>query len=195
MKLMELFNPKYVHFIWSAELEGKEGFICDSIEILKAVVYENNNSPVYKGRLIFSGNKHLPFSNVVNKDNHFRFAYYDPLYDLKVAYEEGKHVQIWNNLCNKWLDINPQTLYLEHADTGKYRILEEPTSIYMTYRQLAEWLAKGNGQCRYKDMILSSDAYQIKDDNKEIYECYKIRRWGSNEWIEPTVDVYKEDCK
>ena len=30
---------------------------------------------------------------------------------------------------------------------------------------------------------------------KELPEEYTIRRWGSDEWIEPTVDVYEEDCK
>lgn len=24
---------------------------------------------------------------------------------------------------------------------------------------------------------------------------HKIRRWGSDEWIEPTLQVYWEDCK
>lgn len=31
---MELFNEKFVHFLWSDELEGKEGFFADKIKLL-----------------------------------------------------------------------------------------------------------------------------------------------------------------
>ena len=67
----------------------------------------------------------------------------------------------------------------------------------MTFRMYAEWLAKGNGQGKTFTVASTQFAYdsiEIKDE-KEIPEEYKIRRWGSDEWIEPTVDVYEADCK
>lgn len=35
--------------------------------------------------------------------------------------------------------------------------------------------------------------YSYDTDGCEVV-TYKIRRWNSNEWIEPTVDVYFSDC-
>ena len=31
-------------------------------------------------------------------------------------------------------------------------------------------------------------------DEEELLDGYMLRRWGSNEWIEPAYDVYAEDC-
>lgn len=90
------------------------------------------------------------------------------------------------------------------ADNGHgYQFLypyEEPTRVLMTKRQLAEWLAKGNGQYR-----LACGVYAFHMDY--IYECgeddYRfkeedgitIRSWGSNEWVDPSLEIYERDCK
>lgn len=75
---------------------------------------------------------------------------------------------------------------------------EEPKSRRMTYRQLAEWLAKCNGQYTpllSKTFVSSSMDYDNTLDDNELSEGFVVRRWGSNEWVEPTVDVYEADCK
>jgi len=105
---MELFDKKFVYFMWDEKLEGKVGFVEDSIKELKDMVnaWEKVPTPTYKGRLTFSGSLHLPFSNVsniINKDIRFRFAYYDPNYECKVAYAEGKTIQISSD-NNIWVD-------------------------------------------------------------------------------------------
>lgn len=182
---MNLFNKKFVYFMWDDVLEGKECFVANNINAIINGV--NLNEKLYL----------KPMSK--SEFDKWTFAYYDPLYELKTAYGKGKHVQIWNNLCNKWLDIDPQTLYLDHAATGKYRILEEAEQPKrMTYRQLAEWLAKGNGQYVHIGNVNVRRVdfeYQNEIDGLEITDVYRIRRWGSDEWIEPTVGVYKEDCE
>ena len=125
---MNLFNKKFVHFMWDDAFEGKKGFVADDIcELTNCVNGRNLHYTEVKKSL----SPAFPFRDTNNND--WIFFYYDPLYELKTAYEEGKHVQIWNNLRNEWLDINPQTLYLEHADTGKYRILEEPEESEQKY--------------------------------------------------------------
>lgn len=75
---------------------------------------------------------------------------------------------------------------------------EEPPKQRMTNRQLAEWLVKGNGEY----IILSSSrlayfnyAYSIEESNEYVSDNIKIRSWDSEEWIEPTVDIYERDCK
>lgn len=67
----------------------------------------------------------------------------------------------------------------------------------MTNRQLAEWLARGNGQYTVEDWNTTcTDAYYDKDsDYDEVPKDCAIRPWGSDEWIEPTVDIYERDCK
>lgn len=80
----------------------------------------------------------------------------------------------------------------------EYRIKpEEQKPRRMTYRQLAEWLAKGNGQAKNCHVAVTQFGYDDVDekDNRELPVTYKIRRWGSEEWIEPIVDVYEADCK
>ena len=73
------------------------------------------------------------------------------------------------------------------------KVEEEPK--LMTYRQLSEWLARGNGQARFPDgqVIYPNLAYNNCWDESPIK--YLIRPWGSDEWIKPTVDIYERDCK
>ena len=76
---------------------------------------------------------------------------------------------------------------------------EEPQNQRMTYRQLAEWMAKGNGEFtesndRYcLSMFTMSYLDEIRD--KPVKQGIFIRTWDSEEWEEPTVDVYERDCK
>lgn len=85
-------------------------------------------------------------------------------------------------------------------DGFKYALLypyEEPQKKRMTHSQLAEWIAKGNGQYTTENCRLAYSEYnyfKIKAD-EEVDSSYMICYWGSDEWIEPTVDVYLRDCK
>ena len=74
---------------------------------------------------------------------------------------------------------------------------EEPPEQRMSYRQLAEWLAKGNGQYTTGGTIYHNISYNNCDnaDEHTLREGYKIRLWDSEEWVEPTVDIYERDCK
>lgn len=66
----------------------------------------------------------------------------------------------------------------------------------MTNRQLAMWLAKGNGQIKYTSgEIYTFHSYpeKIHPSNEEVPDDIKVRKWDSEEWIEPTTDLL-EDC-
>lgn len=97
---------------------------------------------------------------------------------------------------------------LTQADTRGFHALEyfwefiypyeEPPKPRMTYRQLAEWLAKGNGE--YADSYVFKIAYftysyAVEDKDIAVADIIKIRPWDSEEWVEPTVDIYERDCK
>lgn len=69
----------------------------------------------------------------------------------------------------------------------------------MTNRQLAEWIARGNGLWRH-DPSNSGVVYNYywfleKDMGAEISNNIVIMPNDSNEWVEPTLDIYERDCK
>lgn len=75
---------------------------------------------------------------------------------------------------------------------------EEPAKQRMTNRMLVEWLAKGNGMFKYKNATAycyTFDTHLESELNDEVAENIVIRSWDSEEWIEPTVDIYERDCK
>lgn len=77
-------------------------------------------------------------------------------------------------------------------------VIEEDEPKRMTNRQLAEWLAKGNGQMKYTGTIHIHYSYygELEDgDNEEAPKGTFIRPWGSDEWIVPTLEIYERDCK
>lgn len=271
---MPLFDKKFVHFMWDDELEGKKGFFADTIERLQDFVDECNQT--YFDEVHTEADKICLLTSAAVS---FRFFYYDPNYDCKRAYAEGKQIQY--RVGNQWLNYeerlnwtddfeyrikpenrkyvvvnrvppvslcfteNPekyQHTYFEGTmkecsdyinthrqfiremyawEDGKkiqcmsrihinetwvdcipspawdldfeYRI-EPVESKRMTYRQLSEWLTKGNGELRFLDEVRTYWGYTSAIEKDELQEAYKIRRWGSDEWIEPTEDIYYHDC-
>lgn len=68
-------------------------------------------------------------------------------------------------------------------------IPEEPKPRRATNRELAEWLAKGNGQkSGNKGIACVSYSYGHLADDCEIEKTVVVRKWEDNEWHEPTVD-------
>lgn len=74
---------------------------------------------------------------------------------------------------------------------------EEPPKKRMTNRQIAEWLARGNGEYSRDtyDSAYAEYSYFKSERNNEVDSDMKIRSWDSEEWVEPTVDIYERDCK
>lgn len=120
--------------------------------------------------------------------------------EVMKAYLEGKTIQFKNRKKeddDSWENANPTWDW----DLFDYRIKpeesDEPKKL-MSYRQLAELMAKGYGQNAYlyTDGTLSivDDSFEYQRDREDdsVHEDRKIRAWGSKEWIEPTVDVYEE---
>lgn len=62
----------------------------------------------------------------------------------------------------------------------------------MTNKELAEWLAKGNGEVKhngvYSITIDHFHNYFKSDENKEVDDCL-IRKWDSDKWEEPLIEV------
>ena len=81
-------------------------------------------------------------------------------------------------------------------------VIEEEPAL-MTNRQLAEWLAKGNGQMKFEEPFACTKEpyaypyhiYNLEKENDAVKGFVRIIRWGSDEWVVPTVDIYERDCR
>lgn len=113
------------------------------------------------------------------------------------AYEDGKKIQTRTKIKgDDWKDEIPTWDWA----FCEYRIKpEEEKPVRMTNRQLAEWLAKGNGEHSYgegkNDPAFTYWSYDLEEMNLTIEEEVVIRPWGSDEWVAPTADIYERDCK
>lgn len=117
----------------------------------------------------------------------YHFFYHDPYMEFKRAYYlEGKKIQT-KNIYNEWIDCPCEPSWL---DVNEYRIKPEETRL--TNREVAEWLAKGNGQVdidgtRYTDFYYDSDY----DDTDECE--YLIRKWSDDDWHEATREYIEDE--
>lgn len=58
-----------------------------------------------------------------------------------------------------------------------------------TFRELAKWLAQGNGEIRVGEYVRHY-FFEIKhyEDDVPSFETWKVRKWDDKEWHEPTID-------
>ena len=117
---MELYDKKYVYFEWDDKLEGKDVFCGFSIYDLKSQVNQGN---AQTGVLHHSNNsKGHPFVPTWSDGSGslaYPFAYYDPYYEVKKAYNEGKKIQYKSLRSTKKTD-NEKEMY-----KGFFRNIEE----------------------------------------------------------------------
>ena len=105
---MSVFDKKYIHCLWDDMLAGKEVFFADDVVNLHDIVKYNVLD--YKDVIKFSGYGKEPFKSAKFCNTNWKFAYYDPLYEVKLAYQEGCPVLSRRRDVRDapWLpDINP----------------------------------------------------------------------------------------
>ena len=66
---------------------------------------------------------------------------------------------------------------------------EIPKPRRATMRELAKWLAQGNGEMKVGELV-KHYFFEIKyyEEDFPSYESWKIRKWEDTEWHEPTID-------
>ena len=137
--------------------------------------------------------------------NHGKFA------EIAKAWEDGKTIQfrtLYPSLFNEeWLDcpnnqpswdlnteyrVKPNEPVEVETSEGKMYLAngaEIPKKRRMTNRELAKWLAQGNGECRFNSGIRST-TYTYTHDNEPVTDKnVTIRGWNEEEWHEPEVEV------
>ena len=272
-----LFDKQFVHVIWDDALLRKPCFYADKmVDLIKYV--ENNITP-FKGIVIKTNDVNFPFAPP-DCDMGYRFAYCDPNYELKRAYNEGKTIQCRSSMGN-WYDcepdwntkdmyrVKPAVYYVRptkyyvgigpqktltwdfdpatykhvyaYFDSGidaskwieehkkfvpvmcafergltveykrrgddwciaatpswdlqlRYRVKPNAKSKRrMTNRELAKWLADGNGQKIEGLNKFVYTTYAYKDgDNVPCRRGVLIRGWNETEWHEPEMENKKE---
>ena len=61
-----------------------------------------------------------------------------------------------------------------------------------TNRELAKWLALGNGQYKVSggSSLWTEHRYNIEQDDDACSNFIKVRKWGDKEWHEPTREYF-----
>lgn len=180
---MPVFEKKYIHCLWDDMLAGKEVFFADDVVNLHDIVKYNVLD--YKDVIKFSGYEEEPFKSAKFCNTNWKFAYYDPNYEWRLAAEQGETVQIL--FKDTWQDVLPDHNWSEH-ENETYRI--KPKEKLATNRQLAEWLARGMGEiCFYKDALLCDMklSYYNYENDDELATEVLVRTWQDVDWSEPTL--------
>lgn len=141
----EIFDLKFVHIVWNDSLNGKSGFYGDNIYDLQQHV--ENNAQGFYCIISKADNVRKPFmDDKADVISSWRFFYYDPNYECKRAYEQGKTIQCRNKGDDKWMvTSNPKWL-----DTCEYRV--KPEKKWRPFKDVAElkqtWLAKNGAKSK-----------------------------------------------
>ena len=116
---MNLFEQKFVLSEWNDNLEGKNVFVANDMND-----YLNDDlwlvpCKVHKGEeKAFHG-----YTELCDDLGEFKYVYYDPNYNCKIAYLKGKTIQVLDEtrFNSSWQDVsNPQWF-----EDCKYRIKED----------------------------------------------------------------------
>lgn len=201
---MEIFDKRFVHFMWDDELEGKKCFVEDYIGDLCTLVEKGNKCDLHEVRK--SDDVDAPFQ--ANDDLNFTFAYYDPNYPIKKAFNEGKKVQYQLVGGVDWGDIDSD-------EALKWRIAEGRTfRIKPEEEKWISYLAMPNGNgcyltaCREDSWKMAQEVYGAKTklfigSKSEVEAWYKarhkftdvIKAWEDGKTIQVRDDVNKwVDC-
>ena len=128
--MKDLFDKRFVHFMWEDEFEGKEGFFADDIcELTNCVL----GGDMHHAKVSNSLNTAYPFKDTNNSC--WVFFYYDPNYECKKAYAEGKELQ-YKTVCGEWEDVPYEWKF---DDELEYRI--KPKSKSRPFSDIKELVA------------------------------------------------------
>lgn len=65
----------------------------------------------------------------------------------------------------------------------------------VTYRELARWLANGNGEVKSANTVCANWNYYAESENKSIPSYFSVRKWEDTEWHKPTREYLELEDK
>ena len=63
---------------------------------------------------------------------------------------------------------------------------EIPEQKLATFRELARWLAEGNGEVKGSISVCTNFNYARDQENEFLSEIFSVRKWDDTEWHKPT---------
>lgn len=129
---MPKFENKFVYFDWSDSLRGKKVFYGDDLLTLENNALSGNTD--FMAIVEGGHDKVTPF---IVADDYWKFVYYDPNYECKMAYENGKTIQVLS-VSGEWEDCIPRW-----SDADKYRIKPEEPSLQWTDLKVGDIIQRG----------------------------------------------------
>jgi hypothetical protein len=176
---MELYDKQFVFFEWDDKLEGKKGFFSDNINDLKQHVKDNDTS--WFGEICHNVNTNTdyPFGFIDDSGSShcLRFCYYDPHYEVKKAFMEGKKIEM--EIDGEWF---PATDPIWNPDT-EYRIKDECTAC-LKHDTCANPGIKCKSYCTEV-----KDKYVPFDSVEELIECWEKKFPGNANRPEGTMPL------
>lgn len=181
----DLFDKKYVHVAWDDVLDGKRVFVGDTLGQLLSRFCTDSGTFVCKAYNINADEFPFKTVNQLEEAMTWRFAYYDPYLELRVAEHQGKVIQVLTG-C-EWRDLNHGAIF--HRLPEMYRIKPEGNTL-VTNRQLARWLAKGNGEFCIKGLELCcvERVYNADEADTAVDSNVVVRTWDDDTWYAPTKE-------
>ena len=64
----------------------------------------------------------------------------------------------------------------------------EIPEVLATYRELARWLAEGNGEVKNSNTVFTNWNHSIDNENEFLSENFSVRKWDDTEWHKPTSE-------
>lgn len=115
------------------------------------------------------------------------------------VFEEPRKMLVWNTSYGGPIEkMVCAIIPYRHAgsvitmcDAFEYcaEIPEKPAPSRATNRELAKWIASGNGEIKdIIDVAITFCTYPNGLENTEVRNGIKVRKWDDTEWHEPTVD-------
>ena len=167
------FEPKYVYCFWNNILEGKKGFFADTMGDLKSYVESNDKDWFGKVYGTYEG---ISYPFTMEQDDGFKesyqFCYYDPLYEYKIAYEEGKTIQIFSPLYEEWKDCENRPLW--NTDC-QYRI-KPNDDFHVVYNKSIEGFSVDNVEIDADEMFFNGtekDCFEWIKSHKDLEDVIK----------------------
>lgn len=117
--------------------------------------------------------------------------------DKPVVFDPPKRMLVWD-----YVDETPTEAEVLAFIPNRYNKVIGQTSLSIhcaeipevmcrraTNRELAKWLAQGNGQYQVNDSkIWTEHPYDIGQDDDTCSKFIKVRKWCDKEWHEPTME-------
>ena len=109
-------------------------------------------------------------------------------------FDPPKKMLVWDN-CSNIAEIDVYAIVSREdfrviCENSSWRHCAEipsfPESKPITHRELARWLANGNGEVKSAITVYANLNYYPENENKSIPNYFSVRKWDDTEWRKPT---------